>query len=404
MKFRYVASTPAGLITRGVMEAHDKDDVGRQLTEQGLLIMSAHANSGPLRVGHASLSLQRISTLDKVLLARHLSLMIKSGLPIIESLQIIVDQSSHAALKKIVLAVIENVRNGNSLADSLARHPKVFGGLFINMVKIGEASGTLEKNLEYLAQQLEKDYELRQKIRSAMLYPLIILIATVLLGSGLSVFVLPKLVKLFEGLHIALPLSTKIFLAVAAFLSHWGLLIFGAVVVFLMLVPVIRRIHAIKLFLNRAALAIPLMKNIVLHIMITRFCRTLSVLLASGLPIIEGLAITKDTLDNLVYEREITYVISQVEKGKPLGETLAGREKYFPKIVSRMMSVGEKTGRLDETLSYLSTFYDSEVDAATKNLATVIEPILLVIIGLVVGGLGIAIITPIYQLSGSLGR
>ncbi len=404
MKFRFVASTATGGITKGVREVENRETLAGALHDEGLHLMSTEELRPTLAHSLARLELGGVSTLEKVLFARHLALMLKSGLSLTESLDVIADQAPHQRLVRVVRDITASVKNGNSLSRSLARHPKVFNALMTSLIHIGESSGTLDINLEYLATQLEKEYELKQKIRAAMLYPAIIFIATLGLGAALSVFVMPKLVKLFEGLDITLPLSTQIFLALARFLADWGLWLIIGLIGFVIALTAIRKIPAVQLLTHRFLLLLPLIKSMVVRTNMTRFSRTLSVLLKSGLPIIDALDITAHALPNAVFRRELTAARGNVEKGKPLGTTLAERDRYFPKMVSRMISVGEKTGKLDETLGYLAGFYEAEVDATTKNLSTVIEPILLIVIGLVVGGLGIAIITPIYQLSGSIGR
>ncbi|HCJ52506.1 MAG TPA: hypothetical protein DHV25_02160 [Candidatus Kerfeldbacteria bacterium] len=404
MKFRFVASTREGRIIKGTRYAENKQDLGRNMNTEGLLLMSAEPESFTLKERMTAINVGGISVIDKVLFARHLAIMIKSGIPLIESLQITVEQTSNESLKIILGQILENVRNGKSLANSLEQHRRTFGGLFVSMVRVGESSGTLDANLDYLSIQLEKDYELRQKVRTAMLYPGIILAATVLLGGALSIFVLPKLVDLFYGLNVELPIFTKIFLAMASFLASWAVWIIVLLVMAVIGMRVFARLAPVKKFLDMLVLKAPLLRQLILKITITRFTRTLGTLLRSGLPIVESLAITQDTLNNQVYEDIIVKVRGNIEKGTLLGTSLAEHEKYFPKVVSRMIGVGERTGKLGETLGYLTDFYENEVDATTKNLTTVIEPILLIVIGLIVGGLGVAIIAPIYQLSGSIGR
>lgn len=404
MKFRFSASKPSGQIVRGIRAAENRDTLRSRMTTEGLHVLSMQELRPSLSETLSRIELGGISTLEKVLFARHLALMLKSGLTITESLDVIADQAPHAGFQRIIRSLHAAVTNGNSLSKSLARHPKVFTPLMISLIRIGESSGTLDTNLEYLASQLEKEYDLKQKIRAAMLYPGIIFFATLALGGALSVFVMPKLVKLFEGLDITLPVTTEIFLSIAHFLAAWGVWVIAGIIVLTIILASIRKIPGIQRITHKILLRLPIAGHLALQSTMTRCTRTLHILLKSGLPIVEALAITRDAMSNAVYKDEISMAREQVEKGNLLGEALAERGAYFPKMVSRMISVGEKTGKLDETLHYLAGFYEAEVDTATKNLSTVIEPILLIIIGLIVGGLGIAIITPIYQLSGSLGR
>ncbi|MFA6909331.1 MAG: type II secretion system F family protein [Patescibacteria group bacterium] len=404
MKFRYAAAKASGEIVRGSRSAETKEALGRMIASEGLMLMSAQPIGSSMKHTLASFELGRVPAIDIVLFARHLAVMMKSGMALAESLSIIADQTSRQSFKKIILNICESVKNGTRLAESCERHPKVFNGLSVNMIRIGESSGTLDTSLEYLANELEKEYELRQKVRGALLYPLIILIATVGIGGALSVFVLPKLVTLFSGMDITLPVATRVFLSIATFLSAWGIWIALGMIILMLVLRMTRHTRVIGSLIDRTALWVPFSRSMTQQVVMARCTRTLALLLKSGLPLVEALTITRGTIGNSVYASHLLTIQKKVETGAVLGKTLGEHERYFPRIVSRMISVGEKTGKLDQTLSYLSAFYDLEVDNATRNLTTIIEPALLIAIGVIVGGLGIAIITPIYQLSGSLGR
>lgn len=404
MKLHFLATTQSGSPLRGTREASSEDDLRRTLSAEGLILRWAKPEKAPLSQRFSAVTSGGISALDKVMFVRHLALMLSSGLPIVESLQSISEQTSSRSLQRVTRDLLESIQNGNSFAKSLARHRRVFSELFINIVKIGESSGTLEKNLSYLAVQLEKDFELRRRVRSAMLYPLIIFIATLALGGALSVFVMPKLVTLFSGLDIDLPATTRAFLALAGFLANWGVWVVVGIAALIVLIRIGMKTRPVRRAVNAISFALPFSRNMVIAVNLARITRTLGILLSSGLPVTESLHITGATVNNILYQDILRKVSMDMERGVPIGKSLASYEGQVPKMVSRMISVGEKTGKLDETLGYLAAFYESEVETVTKNLSTVIEPILLIIIGLVVGGLGIAIITPIYQLSGSLGQ
>jgi len=403
MQFQYTVSTKTGEVKKGFGEATDKESMVEKLRDQNFFVLSVTERRKGLKLSHIKISWGRITGLDKLLFAKHLATMIKSGLSLTESLEIAIDQAS-TKMKKVLKDVLSSVNNGKSLSSSLSRHSKVFSPVFINMVNVGEKGGTLAENLEYLSVQLEKDYDLKRKVKGAMLYPIIVISATVILGVALSIFILPRLVKLFTSLKVELPIMTKIFLAIANFLVGYGLYLLAGLVVLIILVRILIRAKWSKQFFHRLYLKVPVVKRLIYHINLARFSRILGTLLKSGVPIIESLEITASTLGNSVYQKHIEIATQGVKKGKSLSSVLQPYEKYFPKITTRMISVGEKSGNLDEILFYLARFYEDEVDNATKNLSTTLEPLLLILIGLVIGFIGVAIISPIYQLSGSLKR
>lgn len=404
MQFQYTVSTKSGEIKNGVMEAIDKQSLIDKLKAKDLLVLSVIEKKRSVGLANIEISWGRISGLDRLLFAKHLATMIKSGLSLTESLEIAIDQASSSKMKKTLKDVLASVNNGKSLSSSLSRHPKVFSPVFINMVNVGEKGGTLSENLEYLSVQLEKDYDLKRKVKGAMLYPIIVISATVILGVALAIFILPKLVKLFTSLKMELPITTRVFLAVANFLVSYGLYLLVGLIILAILIRILVKAKWSKPFFHRLYLKLPVVKKLSHQINLARFSRILGTLLKSGVPIIESLEITATTLGNSVYQRKIEEATQGVKKGKSLASTLLPQEKYFPKIVSHMISVGEKSGNLEEILFYLARFYEDEVDNATRNLSTTLEPILLIFIGVAIGFIGVAIISPIYQISGSLKR
>lgn len=346
--------------------------------------------------------INQVSFLEKVLLAKNLALMIKSGLPLRESIAVIQEQTKSRTFKKVLDKVIKNIDNGQSLADSLARHPRVFDSLYINMIRIGEESGTLEENLEHLSLQLEKSYQLRQKVQAAMIYPSIILLATIILSSALTLFVLPQIVPIFKSFNIQLPMTTRILIGFTEITQNYGPYILILLAFFIFFLILISRLPAVKLLIHKTILRLPVIGSISRSVSISHFSRTLGILLKSGIPVTEALDITRATLTNLVYQKELVRLTAQVQRGKTISNYLKKKEALFPLMTSRMLSVGEKTGKLDETLSYLGNFYEAEVDKSTKDLSAVLEPILLLTIGLAVGFIALAIISPIYEISRGL--
>jgi type IV pilus assembly protein PilC len=344
-----------------------------------------------------------VSLAQKAFFAKHLSVMLKSGISIGEAL--LISQSSvEGKLKKILTDIANSVKSGNSLASSMERYPKEFGGLFVNAVRAGEASGTLVGNLETVARQLEKDRRLIAKVKGALLYPSIVISAAFILGLVLSFAVLPKITPLFEGLRVELPFTTRMLIAFSNFIQAYGILFFfgvvGSVVFFLWLLRQ-EFVHPITHFL---LLRIPVVKRLVLHSNLSRFSNMLGTLLRSGVPVGESLDITERALGNYYYKKAVGEAAHRIGKGTSLSENLNNYPKLFPLLAIRMVRVGEESGNFEETLFYLADFYESELDTSTKALSTAIEPLLLLLIGFAVGFLALSIITPIYNITGNIGR
>lgn len=347
------------------------------------------------------ISLGGVSLGQRTLLARHLAIMLKSGLSLTESLNIVQD-SARGTLRNILDHVLRSVTSGRSFADALSDHKKVFSGLFVSAVRAGEVSGTLETNLEHLALQLEKDRAIVSKVKGALVYPIIVLVATVVLGLVIAFFVLPQIIPLFIGLKMKLPITTQLLIAFSVFVQQHGVpfligLIAGTFfLLWLFKQPFIRPIT------HWFFLRIPLVKNITQSANLARFSRTLGMLLKSGLRIDEALEIMKQTLENVYYKSAMHELGLRVTKGSTLYEILNQYPRLFPTVLVHMVRVGEESGKLEDTLLYLGDYYESEVDASTKALSTAIEPALLIFIGLAVGFLALSIITPIYNITGGV--
>lgn len=344
-----------------------------------------------------------VSLGQRALLARHLAIMLKSGLSLTEALRITVE-STRGALKGILEDVQRSVTSGRSFGDALSDHEKHFSGLFISAIRAGEVSGTLETNLEHLALQLEKDRAISSKVKGAMLYPIIVLIATFVLGLVISFFVLPQIIPLFKGLGQELPITTRLLISFSTIIEeHGGALFIGIIAGVVFLLWLLRQ-RFVKPVTHGLFLRLPIVKQITQATNLARFSRTLGMLLKSGLRIDEAVEIMKETLGNIYYKRTMAEVGMRVTKGSTLYEILEQHPKLFPIVLVHMVRVGEESGKLEDTLLYLGDYYENEVDTATKALSTIIEPLLLIFIGLVVGFLALSIITPIYNITGGVRR
>jgi len=348
-----------------------------------------------------NISIGRVSLTQKALFAKHLAVMLKSGLTITEALDI-AKNSTEGKLKKVLGDVLKSVRSGRSLSESFQNHPKVFSELFINVTYAGEKSGTLVENLENISDELKKEKDLITKVKGAMVYPIVVLGATFALGMVLAFVVLPKITPLFEGLKVDLPVTTRSLIWFSHFIQDYGLYLFfgiiGAIFFFLWLI----RQEFSKPVTHKILLNTPILKNLVINTNLSRFARTLRMLLKSGVNIDESLNITKKTLSNYYYRNVLEDVSKRVGMGVKLADAIEAHNNLFPLLLVKMVNVGEQSGKFEDTLFYLADFYEAEVDASTKTLATAIEPALLIFIGLTVGFLALSIITPIYDITGNI--
>ncbi|MEK7585063.1 MAG: type II secretion system F family protein [Patescibacteria group bacterium] len=345
----------------------------------------------------------RVSLTDKAVLAKHLAVMLNAGLTLSESLAVSID-SSTGQLKRVLRHVAQAVESGSAFSAALGFYPKVFTGVFVSAVYAGERSGNLSTNLATLSKELEKERELVAKVKGAMIYPAIVLIATLALGLAIAFFILPKITPLFRGLRVELPWTTRGLIAFADFIDRSGEIFFISLLTGSILLRSLLKQRFFAPVTHWTILHLPGFGRISRHLNLNRLAATIGLLLKSGVNVDETLAIAEKTISNFYYARAVRRIASDVGRGLKLSESFEQFPKLFPPLFTRMARVGEVSGRFEETFFYLSEFYEDEVDAATKSLSTALEPILLLIIGLVVAGLALSIITPIYEITGNLRR
>lgn len=344
-----------------------------------------------------------VSLTDKALLAKHLALLLKSGLTLTDALGV-ASESSRGPLKKVLQTVGRAVESGQTFSTALAVYPKVFPGFFINAVYVGESSGNLAGNLENISAELEKEKELTAKVKGAMVYPLVVLAIAFILGLALSFLVLPKIVPLFQGLKINLPWSTRALIGFSTLMESYGVYIFIGLVAFIIILIWLLRRNFLAPFTHWILARAPVIGRLTRDLNLARLTRTLGLLLKSGLNIVEALNIAEKSVGNYYYRRALRLAGQTVSGGGRLSAALGRSPDLFPLLLQKMIKVGEESGRFEDTLFYLSDFYEAELNKSTKNLSTALEPALLLVIGLAVAGLALAIITPIYELSGNLKR
>lgn len=342
----------------------------------------------------------RISVQERINFARHLSLVVKAGLPVYQGLKIIETQTESPVLKNVVASLIEDVNNGKFLADGLQKFEYLFGPFFINIVRVGESSGTLAKNLLYLADELRRSKDLQTKVRSAMIYPMVILVATIAVAGFLTFYIFPKLIPVFAGMNVQLPITTRILLGVLAFVKADGIyLLVGVAVLAVLSRILVKKVIAIRYFFDWLLFYIPVVSNLTVSVNMVNFTRVLGLLLKSGVKIVEAIDITGSTFSNLVYQHFLIAASEEIKKGGQLGLFISKSRRFFPPLVSGMVQIGESTGNLEENLEYLAEYYDDEVDTKLHALTSLIEPLMLLVMGGLVGFVALSIITPIYSIS-----
>ncbi len=349
------------------------------------------------------MSLPSMSTKEQTFFIKRLAFLIKSNLPILESLIIIKEQTKKKSQVFILETIIANVSRGQYLSASLAKFANVFGDFSINIIAFGESAGTLSENLEYLAEELKKKAELQKKIVGAFIYPAIITLATFGITGFLMIYLFPKIMPVFSSLHIDLPMSTQLVIFLSNFLRHHyiflilGLFIFTGATLF-----ALKNNPALRLQFDKFIFKIPLLGNVIRNYNLTTWARTMGLLLISGVTLSETLETTHKVTKNTAYKYELKNIIEEINRGERLSICLSKNPNLFPDIMTQIISVGERSGSLSQSLMYLSELYESEVDDFTKNLSSTIEPILMIIMGVLVGFIAISIITPIYSITQNL--
>lgn len=342
--------------------------------------------------------LSHVSLADKIFFIENLRVMLKSGLPLSRAFQILGLQTESPFFRGIISAIGASVERGETLADTLARYPKIFPSLIINMIRVGEVSGTLERSLGEISQQMKKEAVLRSKVRGALAYPVVVVTATIGVGAGMMFYVVPKILAIFSEVNIELPITTRILIAVATTVEKHGLLVAIGFIAAIAALVIVHRLPAGKRAFQTMFLRFPIIGPIIKKVNLARFTRTLSSLLKSEVPVIDACIITADVLQNVHYRAALIEAADRVKRGVSVADALAA-SPLFPPLVTQMAAVGEQSGSLDELLGELAVFYEAQVDETLGNFAQVIEPLLIIVLGAAVGGMAFAIISPIYTLA-----
>ncbi len=390
----------------GGLEAENKAQLAHLLREEGFLLTSAELAGQKRRQfspGEINLPfLNSVSLTEKMLFARHLSVMVSAGLSLTRALEVLAKQTKNRRFSKTISQIAMEVQGGKQFADALKDYPKIFSEIFVNMIAVGETSGNLEEVLMTLASQMKKDHELISRVKGAMTYPAVILIAMIGIGISMMIFVMPKLISVFEEMQIELPLTTRLVIGLSEALNnHLFISLGGGALLAAALVWIFRSGPGQKVF-QAVLLKTPIFGGISKKVNSARLAGILSSLVKSGVPIVKSLKITGQTLKNRYFRESLQASSEKIQKGESLSQTLAGYENLYPPMVIQMIKVGEETGTLSEILEKLAEFYEEEISNITKNLSSIIEPILMILIGAAVGFFAISMLTPMYSLMGGI--
>ena len=396
MNFSYTAVDLAGIKQKGLLEANNQKEVidflrSSKLTPLHIKVMDSSKS--------AFTFLGRVNNSDVVLFTRQLSSMITTGLTLLESLNILKQQTSKPQMRNLIDNLISNISEGNTFSSALSNHKNVFSNVYIALIRAAETGGLLDKVLARLADNLEKSEDLKKHVRSALFYPMIIVLGVIAVIVIMNIFVIPQLGRLYENLGVQLPLSTRVVLAISNLFTKSYLVMIGIIVGIILFYQRFKKTEKGRTTLDTLKLRIPIMGSILKLSILDEVARTLSLLISSGTSIIEALNTTSQVANNVLYTRAVVDVSSLVEKGVNLSNAFQNQNKtLFPPIFVQMIKVGESTGKIDDGLMKVSEYFDRDLNLKIKTLTTSLEPILIIVLGVSVAFLIIAVITPIYGL------
>lgn len=400
MKLRYKATTQDGKIIRGVMDANDANDAANYLRGKNLFPIQINKQGEDL-LSKVLPFLNKVGDTDLILFTRQLSSMLASGLTLLRALQIYKDEIENESMRDIVTGVINDIEEGKTFSYSIAKYPNVFTPIYISLIKAGESSGLLDKVLLRLANNLEKQSKLKSTVKSALLYPAIIVVLMLFVMFIMMIFVIPQLSVLYTNLNVPLPLPTKIIVGLSGFIGAFWPLIFILIIVLIVLFRRWRKTEQGQIIMDNIILKLPVFGKLISQTILSEFSRTLGLLIGTGTLVVESLLETADTTGNIYYKNAIKSISKQVEKGISVGDAMSSYS-LFPPMLVQLVKIGEQTGKMDETLTKASEYFEGEVNQTVKTLTTALEPFIMVVLGVGVAFLIVSVITPIYSLISSL--
>lgn len=399
MKFNYQARTKEGEIRIGTIEASSKEGALSLLQGHGFYVTYLEESRVPFYAKRLEL-FRGVSQRDIVLFSRQLSMMFGSEVPLAESLRVLSGQTRNFVLREKIFDLSKEIEGGSSFSKALAKYPETFSSFYTSMVKAGEASGKLSASLLYLADHLEREYELASKTKGALIYPSLVLLLVFSIMFLMVYTVIPQLSMVIKESAVEIPVVTQRVIAISGFLKQNTLVLFLMTVLFLFIIHRYYKTEKGKDFFNRIFLKIPILGSLLRTIYLARFAESLSTLISGGLMIAKALELSGDIVSSSVYKQAILVIRDEVRKGTPISSVLSLSPEIFPPVFVQMVLVGEKTGSLDTSLMSIANFYQKEVERGTANLLAVLEPALIMVLGMVVGGMMLAILMPLYQIIG----
>ncbi|MEK7461804.1 MAG: type II secretion system F family protein [Patescibacteria group bacterium] len=396
--YKYKAKNKEGKIYERTIELKDRLDIYRVIREEGGSVISIQEAGGYSVLTLLDHILGSINMHQKIIFAKNLGLMMKAGLPVTRALSVMEKQSKSKPFKKLLSELEADVSHGKTLSESLKRWPKIFSPLFVSMIKAGEESGNVSGSLNIVSNQMEKTYLLTKKVRGALIYPAVIISVMIIITILLLIFMVPTLTATFEGLGVELPLSTRVLIYLSNFLVENTLAVLTSVLLLAIFSVIFLRTRIGRSLSDVVFMHLPVIGEMIKEFESARTTRTLSSLLSSGVEIVVALDVTIDVLQNHLYKNALTRARVAIEKGEPMSAVFIGHDKLYPLFVGEMVAVGEETGKISEMLMGVADYYEEEVDQKTKDLSTIIEPILMVIIGIGVGIFAISMLAPTYSL------
>ena len=404
MQFTYKATNHSGEKIEGVIDAENQQLAANALREQGLIPITLSGGKTKKSLGNIKFSFGGIKLAEKIIFTKNMAGMLEAGLPLSRALQVLMKQTKNIAFQKVIDSLMKEIDKGGTLSGGMEKHPKVFSTLFVSMVRAGEESGSLPSSLREVGLVLEKTFELNRKIKGAMMYPSVIVGAIALVGVLMMIYVVPTLTKTFTELGIDLPTSTRLIIWISDTLkNHIAIIILVVAVLGVGLVTLFKKSDKAKRFKDRAVLHIPVVGTIIKEVNTARTARTMASLLTAGVSMTKAIDITLAVLQNSKYKAVLIKARASVEKGIALSEVFKAETKLYPVMTGEMMEVGEETGKFSSMLMDIAKYYESEVDNKTKNLSTIIEPVLMVFIGGAVGFFAISMLTPMYSILDTIG-
>jgi len=396
--YRYLAKNKEGETISGRKEAVSIRDLAQKLSNQGFLLISASLD----RKKQGFLSLKRVSLKEKMMAIRNLQVMLAAGVSLPKSLDVLTSQSRNKYFQKILQEIKEKIIQGNSFSEALAEYPRVFPKIFSSMIKVGEKTGSMPDVLNTLASHLEKDFRLRSKVKGALMYPMIVVIAMILIGVVMLVLVVPKLSEAFKSLNIELPKTTRLIMNLGNYFKDYWYLLLAVPLLIAGFIILLKRNPKFKNSWDRFVLKIPFVSSLIKKINTAYSARTLSSLISGGVSIVEALQITSETVSNEKFREVLIRASKEVKKGEKLSSIIAQFPEVYPPVFVQMLEVGEETGQTSKVLLRLAEFFDEEVTNVTQNLASIIEPILLLVIGGIIALFAVSMIKPIYSMIGTM--